>query len=119
MNLLTDIGGTRGKSNGKKVIDAVVHSLIDPTFLPSISWSGRGRAKEEKIALSKYTRLTKFIHEVMSKADRNFDYQKTLNVLKYRVLKYAPAKYGSKLNGDPKDKNPIVTETILRYIKFR
>lgn len=96
------------------MIEAVVHTLIDPGFLPAISWSGRGRGKEEKIALSKYSNVTKLIVEVMNKADRNFDQLKTLNALKYKVIKYAPAKYGSKQKDIPKDKSLIVTETVAR-----
>lgn len=114
LNLLTAIGGTRGKSNGAKVIEAVVHTLIDPAFLPAISWSGRGRAKEEKIPLSKYSNVTNLIAEVMNKADRSFDQLKTLNSLKYKVIKYAPAKYGSKQKDIPKDETSSVTETAAR-----
>lgn len=114
LNMLTDIGGTRGKSDGTKVIEAVVHTLIDPAFLPAISWSGRGRAKEEKIALGKYSNLTKLIAEVMNKADRSFDQLKTLNSLKYKVIKYAPAKFASKQKGNPKDKDVTITETVVR-----
>lgn len=84
-------------------MEPVVHALIAPDFLPSISWSGRGRGKEEKIALSKYTKLINLIVETVIRADATFDNLQTIKSLKYKILKYAPAKYGSK------EKNPDVT----------
>lgn len=96
LNVLSEIGGTRGNSDGSKVLEPVVHALIAPVFLPSISWSGRGRGKEIKISLSKYTRIINLIVETLNKSDRKFDHLKTTKDLKYRILKYAPAKFGQK-----------------------
>lgn len=92
---MTVIGGTGGNSDGTKVLEPVVHALIEPSFLPSISWTGRGRGKEMKIALSKYTKITSMIIDVLNKADRKFDQTTTIKSLKYKIIKHAPTKYGS------------------------
>lgn len=116
---MTEIGGTQGNSDGSKVIEAIVHTVIEPTFLPAISWTGRGRGKEKKISLSKYTNVTKLIAEVMNKADRSFDLSKTLSCLKYKIIKHAPTKYGSNRKDDSKvmsDQGLTVTQTVARYI---
>lgn len=121
MNILSEIGGTRQNSDGSKVLEPVVHALIAPDFLPSISWSGRGRGKESKIALSKYTRITNLIGEVVNLADGNFDQIKTLKDLKYKILKYAPAKYGCKEKGNSNDVDSnhlSVDGTVSMYVKL-
>lgn len=105
MNILTEIGGTGQNSDGSKVLEPIVHALIAPEFLPNISWSGRGRGKELKIALSKYTRIINLIAEIVNMADGNFDHLRTLKDLKYKILKYAPAKYGSKDRTNQSDVN--------------
>lgn len=106
MKILTCIGGSRGKSNGSRIIEPVVHSVIEPAFLPSISWSGRGREKDEKIALSKYSNIINLISLVTNKADKNFTQLDTTKALKYKIIKYAPAKFGKK-PADKGDENLI------------
>lgn len=121
LNILTEIGGTKGNADGTKIIESIFHTIITPAFSPDISWTGRGRGKEEKIALSKYSNITNVIAEVMQKADRRFDQLKTLNCLKYKVLKRAPGKFGLKPKSDSKevgDKNVTVMETVEWYVGF-
>lgn len=96
MEILVEKGGKRGKSDGSKVVKPVVHALIAPEFLPLISWTGRGNGKERKIALKKYTQIINLIVQVLKLADTNFDEAKTLQNLKYKIIKPAPANYGSK-----------------------
>lgn len=116
VKILTSIGGTKGKADGLKIIESVVHSIIEPTFLPSISWSGRGKEMGEKIALSKYLKIVNLISLVMNKADKKFNQMETTKALKYKIIKHAPAKYGTK--NDKKEaevlisvKSSIVPET--------
>lgn len=107
MKILTSIGGSNGKSNGSKIIELVVHSIIEPTFLPYISWSGRGKEKDEKIALSKYSNIINLISLVMNKADKKFNQLETTKALKYKIIKYAPAKYGTK--NDENDAEALIS----------
>lgn len=113
------IGGTRGNSDGSKVLEPVVHALIEPNFLPSISWTGRGRGKEVKIALSKYTRITNVITDVMNRADRKFDQTTTIKNLKYKIIKHAPTRYASNEKNDTekvKNSKLAVNETVAKYV---
>lgn len=91
-----------------------MHAIIEPTFLPSISWSGRGRGKELKIALSKYTKIVNLIAEILNKADENFDQLKTIQCLKYKIIKYAPAKFGLKeKTNDVIDNSTVANEAVF------
>lgn len=94
VNILTNIGGKSGNSDGKKILEPIVLAIIEPVFLPSISWSGRGRANEKKIALVAYQNIVNLIALLMSKADKKFNYSATVKALKYKIIKHAPAKYG-------------------------
>lgn len=117
---MTEIGGTHSNSDGSKVLEPIVHALIAPEFLPSISWSGRGRGKEVKIALTKYIRITNLIAEVVNLADGNFGQLRTLKDLKYKILKYAPAKFGSKdkSNQNDVDNNHLTADGAnSKYVK--
>lgn len=111
---MAEKGGKRGRSDGAKVLKPVVHALISPDFLPSISWTGRGNAKEEKIALKNYTRTTNLIVEVLNYADRNFDESTTLKNLKYQIIKRAPANYGSKEKSNHNVNDITVNETVSK-----
>lgn len=94
MNTLQSIGGSTGKSNGAKLLEPLVHSLITPTFLSSISWTGRGKGKEKKIALNAYVKLLNLITVTLNKADKSYNQLKTENELKYKIIKYARTEYG-------------------------
>lgn len=93
---MVEKGGKLGKSDGSKVLKPIVHALIEPEFLPSISWTGRGNGKEQKIAFKKYTRTVNLIVEIMNLADGSYDETTTLRDLKYKIIKHAPANYGPK-----------------------
>lgn len=92
--ILQTIGGSAGKSNGTKVLEPLVHALIAPNFLSNISWTGRGKGKEKKIALNAYVKLLNLITVTLNKADKSYNQLKTENDLKYKIIKYATAKYG-------------------------
>lgn len=92
--MLKTIGGVNGSSDGKKILEPVVHSLISPKYLSAISWTGRGKKNERKIALSGYVNTLNLITLTLNKADDRFDHLKTITNLKYKILKYAHAKFG-------------------------
>lgn len=94
LNVIEAIGGTNGSADGLKVLEKIVHSLISSQFLPSISWTGRGKGNERKIALSKYINLMNAITVTACKADVNFTSDKSTHKLKYTILKHAPSKFG-------------------------
>lgn len=105
-NVLKFIGGVNGNNDGEKVLEPVVHSLISPKFLSSISWTGRGRGKERKISLNFYENL----------ADTKFSQLKTLNTLKYKIIKYAQTKFGDR---DPSSTNSDATATSASSQVYR
>lgn len=94
--VLKKIGGESGDSNGAKVLEPLVLAIMKPELLLQISWTGRaGKGKEKKIALQKYGRIMKLITSLCEKADRNYKAAKSTEDLKYKILKYAQAKYGN------------------------
>lgn len=80
-------------ANGIKVLGKVAHLLISPAFLPAISWTGRGKEKERKIALRKYDHLVEFIIQIVKKADSRLSSDEILEGIKYNILKRAPNQY--------------------------
>lgn len=92
--ILKCIGGTAGKSNGAKVLEPLVHALITPTFLCSISWTGRGKGKEKKIPLNGYVNVLNLITLIMNKADKSYNQLMVEKDLKYKIIKHATTKYG-------------------------
>lgn len=69
LNTVRAIGGNNGNSDGFEVLEKIVHSLISPQYLSSISWTGRGKANEKKVALSGYTNIMNLITLTVHKAD--------------------------------------------------
>lgn len=111
-DVLKAIGGANGRGDGNKILEPVVHSLISPTFLSSISWTGRGKKNEKKIALSLYENAVNLISFTLNKADSHFNHLKTVNNLKYKIIKYAQSKFGerptsSASNDDAGSSSPI------------
>lgn len=115
-NVLKFIGGVNGNNDGEKVLEPVVHSLISPKFLSSISWTGRGRGKERKISLNFYENLVNLITLIVNKADTKFSQLKTLNTLKYKIIKYAQTKFGDR---DPSSTNSDATATSASSQVYR
>lgn len=88
------IGGDTGDNDRSKVLEPIVHALIAPILLSSISWSGRaGKGKSKKIALSKYAGIVRIICSLCQKADKSSDSEQCIKDIKYKIIKYAYEKY--------------------------
>lgn len=93
--MLKVIGGVNGKCDGRKILEPVVYSLIAPSFMCKISWTGRaGKGEPRKIPLSKYINVVNLIAFTLNKADRRYTQLKTENKLKYTIIKNVNAKFG-------------------------
>lgn len=80
-----------------------MHSLISTRFLADISYTGKGKQKERKVALCRYTHVLEFIQITTNKADNSFNDAVFKDKLIYGILKRAPSKYGgSSKSGDDK-----------------
>lgn len=95
------------QADGDIVIEKIVHALINRRFLPEISYTGRGKENERKIAFNRYTFLEDLLKTTTLKADNSFDDAKYKKMFVYEILKRAPSKYGGdSKNGEKKKKNP-------------
>lgn len=83
-----------------------MHTIITPAFLSSISWTGRGKGKEKKIPLNGYVNILNLITLTLNKADASYNQMKTEYDLKYKIIKYASAKYGDS-NRTVGDQSPV------------
>lgn len=93
--ILTKIGGEKGNAQGAKIVEPLVHALITPKMLATISWSGRsGKGKEKKIPFSKYNNTINLITSICNKADSKYTSDECVKDIKYKILKYAQGKYG-------------------------
>lgn len=88
------------KSINENPVEKVVHHLICPEYLPSMSWTGRGKGKEKKVALSSFIHIVNFICVTVNKIDKKLTDEKVKYILKYKILKHAPTKFGRKTNDD-------------------
>lgn len=95
-NCISRIGGEDGKADGEIVLEKIVHALISPPYLKEISWTGKGRQKERKVALCRLPHLIDFVKAMTVKADSNFTDTQFKDKLIYGILKRAPSKYGGK-----------------------
>lgn len=100
VNCILAIGGDDGNAEGEIVLERIVCSLISPTFLPVISWTGKGKQKERKVALCRFTHLIDFIKVMTFKADNSFTEAQFRDKLIYGILKRAPSKYGASSKND-------------------
>lgn len=93
--ILTKIGGSKGDTEGDKVLELLMHAIIAPKMLAAISWSGRaGSGKPKKIPLKKYHNTVSLISSLCRKADRKYTHEEILYDVKYKVLKYAAKHIG-------------------------
>lgn len=95
--------GSDGNSDGDTVVEKVVHSIISPPYLKDISWTGKGKGKERKVALSRFNHVIDFIKSITLKAAKTFTEEDFKDRLIYGILKRAPAKYGSATKTDDKE----------------
>lgn len=72
-----------------EALKTLVHYIINPNFLPNISWTGRGKGNERKIALSGFVHLIDFITALVTRADSKFTRQKVQKKITYAILKHA------------------------------
>lgn len=91
-DVLIEIGGTNGKSDGEQVLKDVVDFIIEPKFLAGISWTGRGKKGEKKIPLRLYVHIVDLLNVVAQNADKKMTRRKVRKTLTYNVLKRAPGK---------------------------
>lgn len=112
--ILKVVGGEEGTAAGVKVLEQLVQYMINPSFLPSISWTGRGKDKGSKIPLCGFPRIVNFIAVSVNKADSTFTNEKTMNKLKYKILKQAPIKFGKlqKTQNNSEKENHIQSSTL-------
>lgn len=88
------IGGVNGETGGFQVLEILMQTLISPSYLPSISWTGRGKGKERKTALNSFTQTVNIITVTVMKADSSYSSKKVQEAITYEILKRAPNKYG-------------------------
>lgn len=105
--------GADGNAYGDLVLEKIVHSVISPPYLKDISWTGKGKQKERKIALCKFNYIIDFIKSITFKADKSFTEAKFKDKLIYGILKRAPSKYGATSKDDKEnvDKSNLTTES--------
>lgn len=111
VSIVESISGTGGNSNGFKVLEKIVFSLISPQFLPGISWTGRGKGNEKKFAMSALVHTMNLIVLSVCKADKNYDSDKVLKKFKYTILKTAPSKFGQKMQKDSSEMSSTLVTT--------
>lgn len=92
-----------GESFGNDVLQRLIHYLISPKYLSKVSWTGRGKGKEKKFALSACVQLINFIVATVNKIDSNYTYKKVVSEITYRILKRAPSKFGRPKASNQKD----------------
>lgn len=101
-DLFTIIGGKDGASDGVKLLKAIFGYLIEPQFLRTISWSGKGdpKTKEKKIRFEKFSEVVSLIHEVCSTADKKYTHFECHKSMVYKIFKTA---YRIKCDEDSND----------------
>lgn len=72
-----------------------MQALINTSYLPEISWTGRGKKKERKVAFSRFTHLIDFIKVMTLKADNEYSDDQVDYRLTYHIFKRAPSKFGA------------------------
>lgn len=92
-----------GNSSGNDMLERLTQYLISPKYLPQVSWTGRGKDKERKFALSACDQLINFMVITVNKTDRRYNHEKVVNVLIYGILKRAPSKFGKTKASNRKD----------------
>lgn len=80
--------------DGFEVLQKLVLSLISSSLLPSVSWTGRGKGIERKIALCHFLHIRNFLTKIVCKADKSYNEDKIVRKLTYTILKRAPSKFG-------------------------
>lgn len=89
------IGGDSGKANGPKVLEPLVHAIIEPKMLAKISLTDRaGKGKAKKEALSKHGSVVRLITSLCEIADITYKPEESSHDLKYAIIKYAQGKFG-------------------------
>lgn len=107
--MIDSVGKSSGTGSGSAMLEKVVHAMIAVTLLPDISWTGRGKVKDEKIPLCTFIHIVNFIKVAVRKADNSFRDEVFDRQLKYTILKRAQSKYG-------KIKDALNEESLLDAI---
>lgn len=81
-------------ADGFEVLQKLVLCLISSSFLPFVSWTGRGKGNERKVALCNYLHIRDFLTKTVCRADKSYNEEKITRKLTYTILKHAPAKFG-------------------------
>lgn len=101
-----------GHVSGSQVLERLMCYLISPSYLPQVSWTGRGKGKERKFSLSACSQLINFIVIVVKNVDERFNYRKVVAELTYGLLKRALSKFGKKASDAKKNSAPIAEEHV-------
>lgn len=117
-NCVERIGGDEGNANGETVLEKITCSLINPPYLAEISWTGKGKQKERKIALCRFNHLIDFIKAMTFKADKSFTEAQFKDKLIYGILKRAPSKYGaSNSKNDAKESEGEASQSSNSHVE--
>lgn len=93
--ILQKIGGVDGKGNGVKMLEPLIHAIIEPKMLANISWTGRGKGNEKKIPMSAHVNIVRLITSLCEKADSSYLPKDCQRDIVYKILKHAVTKFGS------------------------
>lgn len=114
-NLVEKVGGDKGTADGFKVLNNIMRTIINPSLLPFISWTGRGKGKEQKIAFNVYRNLVNMITVAVMKADSQYDSTQVQESLTYEVFKRAVSKYGKKAQTRKVRKSSVSSESSSQW----
>ena len=89
-----------GYISGDQALERLTHFLISPSFLPQISWTGRGKGKERKMSLSACDHIINYLVITVNKIDSKFNRKRIVKLLTYDILKRVPTKYGKPKTSD-------------------
>lgn len=99
-----------GETCANQALERLMCYLISPSYLPRVSWTGRGKGKERKVSLSACVQLVNFIVIVVNKIDGSFNHKKVVAELTYGLLKRAPTKFGKPKANNANDNSASIAE---------
>lgn len=83
---------------GEALIMVLFSAIIEPQMTPKISWLGRGKGPEKKIAMKKYVNTLRFMAQLCKLADNQYTASDCQKHLTYNIFKRSGTN-----NGDDDD----------------